>query len=214
MTSTTDWKAEEERWRHGIDVEAATDKDISDFTLYKLWEYKEYKTMDIGLWSFFQDDFGKFDANMFSKIHAQRLRNMYNFLRRGGVYVRTKDKRVTYAQLLSELTQEEQQHIWTQEELDEVYAELDGNEFQSNKLNNAIKRGLHYKIPTSRPQSSLQSELPPLATQPSQAATTQITTIPHHSTTPIQTLLAAPAQTPGWQGDFQRSEDVHRGAQI
>jgi hypothetical protein len=36
MTSITDWEAEEERWRHGIDIETATDKDISDFMLYKL----------------------------------------------------------------------------------------------------------------------------------------------------------------------------------
>src|ERR1700693_2889015 len=71
---------------------------------------------------------------------------MYNFLRRGGVYIRPKDKRVTYAQLLFELTREEQQHVWTQEELDEVYADLDGNEFKSNRMNNAIKRGLNYKV--------------------------------------------------------------------
>ena len=48
-------------------------------------------------------------------------------------------------QLLSELTQEEHQHFWTQENLDKVYNELDGNGFQSNKMNNALKRGLNYK---------------------------------------------------------------------
>src|ERR1700716_4236509 len=82
MTLDTDWQAEMERWRHGINVETATDEDIADFTIYKLWEYKEYETMDIALWSFFQDDFGKFDVNTFSRIHAQRLKSMYNFLRR------------------------------------------------------------------------------------------------------------------------------------
>jgi hypothetical protein len=122
---------------------------------------------------------------------------MYNFLRQGGVYIHAKDKRATYAQLLFELTQEEQQHVWTQEELDEVYTKLNGDEFQSNKINNTIKRGLHYKIPTPYSQSSIQSELPPLGTQPSQPASTQTTTIPHHSITPAQTPPTITAQTPG-----------------
>ncbi len=211
MTSDTDWKAEMERWRHGINVETATDEDIADFTIYKLWEYKEYETMDIALWSFFQDDFGKFDVNTFSRIHAQRLKSMYNFLRRGGVYVRPKDKRVTYAQLLFELTQEEQQHVWTQEELDEVYTDLDGNEFKSNRMNNAIKRGLNYKVtqdptvrtipfqsqqqqlsnvqnPTPLSQPSVQSRLLPFETLRSQsAATLQLSSTPQQSTAPAQT---------------------------
>ena len=76
----------------------------------------------------------------------QHLRSIYTFLRHGGVYVRTKEKRTTYAQLLFELTQEEYQHSWTQENLDEVYDELDGNGFQLNKMNNALKRGLNYKV--------------------------------------------------------------------
>ena len=46
MTTPTDWKAEEEWWRNGIDVQMATDKDLTDFTLYKLWEYNKYKLID------------------------------------------------------------------------------------------------------------------------------------------------------------------------
>jgi hypothetical protein len=46
MTTPTDWKAEEEQWRNRIDIQTATDKDLIDFTLYKLWEYNKYKLMD------------------------------------------------------------------------------------------------------------------------------------------------------------------------
>ena len=71
---------------------------------------------------------------------------MYTFLRHGGVYVHTKEKRITYAQLLFKLTQEKHQHSWTQENLDKVYIELNKNRFQSNKINNALKHSLNYKI--------------------------------------------------------------------
>ena len=113
MTTSTDWKAEEKRWRNGIDVQTATDEDLTDFTLFKLWEYNDCKAMDDGLWSFFQNDFETFSVDTLSKVHIKHLRNIYTFLRRGGVYVRTKEKRTTYAQLLFEITQEEHQHLWT-----------------------------------------------------------------------------------------------------
>ena len=146
MATPTDWKAEEERWRNGINVQTATDKDLTDFTLFKLWEYNDFKAMDDGLWTLFQDDFEMFSVDTFLRVHAQHLQSMYTFLRRGGVYVRTKQKRTTYAQLLFELIQEERQYSWTQENLDEVYIELNGNGFQSNKMNNALKHGLNYKV--------------------------------------------------------------------
>ena len=146
MTTPTDWKAEEKRWRNGIDAQTATDEDLTDFILFKLWEYNDCKAMDDGLWSFFQNDFEAFSVDTLSKVHIKHLRNIYTFLRRGGVYVRTKEKRTTYAQLLFEITQEEHQHLWTQENIKEVHNELDGNGFQSNKINNALKYGLNYNI--------------------------------------------------------------------
>jgi hypothetical protein len=53
MATPTDWKAEKERWRNGIDVQMATYKDFTDFILFKLWDYNNYKAIDDGLWSFF-----------------------------------------------------------------------------------------------------------------------------------------------------------------
>ena len=139
MATPTDWKAEAKRWRHGIDTQTATDEDLTDFIQFKLWEYNKHEAMDDGLWSVFQDDFEAFSVDMFSKVHTLHLRKMYAFLRRGGVYVRTKEKRTTYAQLLFELTQEEYQYSWTQENLLEVYEKLDRNGFQSDKINNVVK---------------------------------------------------------------------------
>jgi hypothetical protein len=48
-TPTTDWKAEEKRWKNGINVQTVTNEDLTDFILFKLWEYNNYKAMDNGL---------------------------------------------------------------------------------------------------------------------------------------------------------------------
>ena len=83
---------------------------------------------------------------MFLRIHRKHLQSIYAFLRQGGVYVCTKEKCIIYAQLLFEITQEEQQHSWTQENLNKVYIKLNRNRFQLNKINNALKHGLNYKV--------------------------------------------------------------------
>ena len=31
----------------------ATDKDLTDFILFKLWEYNDFEAMDDGLWTLF-----------------------------------------------------------------------------------------------------------------------------------------------------------------
>ena len=44
------------------------------------------------------------------------------------------------------ITQEKYQYLWTQENIKEVYNKLNGNGFQLNKINNALKYGLNYNI--------------------------------------------------------------------
>ena len=51
----------------------ATNKDLTDFILYKLWEYNEYKLIDNDLWSFFQDNFETFSVDIFLKVPMQYL---------------------------------------------------------------------------------------------------------------------------------------------
>ena len=184
MAKPTDWKAEAKRWRHGINTQTATDEDLTDFIQFKLWEYNEFKTMDNRLWSFFQNDFKVFSVNTFLRVHKLHLYKMYAFLRRGGVYIRTKEKRTTYAQLLFELTQEERQYSWTQENLLEVYEELDRNGFQSDKMNNAVRYGLNYKIPQD----------PRVRTTP-----LQTTSLPLSGRAPVEPLLFQPQRLSGVQ---------------
>ena len=81
MATPIDWKTEAKRWRNGINVQTATDEDLTDFTLFKLWEYNAYKAMDDRLWSFFQNDFKVFSVNTFSRVYRQHLYRIYAFLR-------------------------------------------------------------------------------------------------------------------------------------
>ena len=49
----------------------ATDKDLTDFTLFKPWEYNKYELIDNGLQAFFKDDFEVFSVNIFLKVPVQ-----------------------------------------------------------------------------------------------------------------------------------------------
>ena len=171
-SSATDWKAKEQKWENGIDPATATNKDLTDYLLFKLWQYKDNELMDVALWSIFGDDFVKFDPGIFLKINALHLRKMYDFLRKGGVYVQTKKGRATYAQLLYDVLQEKEQYTWTQKELDEVYNELALTEatFSSIKLNNALKRGLDYKYSSSSSFTPQAQAIPLQPVQPAQTA--------------------------------------------
>ena len=41
------------QWKNGINIKMVIDKDLTDFILYKLWEYNKYKLIDNRLWFFF-----------------------------------------------------------------------------------------------------------------------------------------------------------------
>ena len=77
-----------------------TNEDLTDFILFKLWEYNDCKAIDDGLWTLFQDDFKVFSVNTFLKVYTQHLWNIYALLWRGGVYICIKEKCTTYTQLL------------------------------------------------------------------------------------------------------------------
>ena len=47
----------------------ATDEDLTDFTLFKLWEYNNYKAIDNKFQSSFRDDFGIFSINIFLRVY-------------------------------------------------------------------------------------------------------------------------------------------------
>ena len=51
----------------------ATNKDLTDFILFKLWEYNNYKVINNRLQSSFQDNFKVFNINIFLKVYIKHL---------------------------------------------------------------------------------------------------------------------------------------------
>ena len=96
MTTPTDQKAEEKQWRNRIDIQIVTNKELTDFTLFKLQEYNNYKAIDNRLQSFFQNDFKAFNIDILLKVYIKHLWNMYTFLQQGGVYIYIKEKHIIY----------------------------------------------------------------------------------------------------------------------
>jgi hypothetical protein len=67
MASTPkNWSEEAERWKNRIDIQTATDNNVTDYIQFKIWEYNNDNSVDSALWDFFQEDFEKFVMDIFS----------------------------------------------------------------------------------------------------------------------------------------------------
>jgi hypothetical protein len=121
-----------------------TDNDLSTYVSAKIQEYEIDNEMDVGLWSLYQEDFESFDTDKFKRVSTKQLKELHHLLRQRGVYTYPKEKRYTYAHLLASVVQEEEFHAWTQEEVDEVYNETNGD-VRSNLLKIYTKHGVGYK---------------------------------------------------------------------
>jgi hypothetical protein len=117
-----DWGAKVLKWKYGIDVTTATDKDILDYMQTKLYDYMSNRVSDDDLWELFQDDFKDFTTDMFTRNQRETQR-LQTCLRCGGVFVASNTKSITIAQKLIDVVNEEEQHKWTETNMKE--AELD-----------------------------------------------------------------------------------------
>jgi hypothetical protein len=61
----------------------------------------------------FTQDFEHFTLDNLGSINIATTKRMYMLLRQNGVYIEPKNKRPSYAQLLFNMIQEEQEHKWT-----------------------------------------------------------------------------------------------------
>src|SRR3984885_5120448 len=136
--------------RQPDDPSTVTDNDLSTYVSAKIQEYEVDNEMDIGLWSLYQEDFESFDTDKFKRASTKQLKELYHLLRQRGVYAYPKEKRYTYAHLLASVVQKEEFHTWTQEEVDEVYIETNGD-VKSNRLKIYTKHGVGYK-PSNDPR--------------------------------------------------------------
>jgi hypothetical protein len=101
-------------------LEEASEKDIETYIRVKIYENEKYNRMDKDLWDLFQEDFENFTPATLTSIRTQHLKNLRNHLRGRGVYVAPNTKRTTIAQTLFDVIEEEEQHEWTDDEIQEA----------------------------------------------------------------------------------------------
>jgi hypothetical protein len=154
-----DWAEEIDKWGHGIDLEEALEKDIETYIRVKIYENEKHNKMDKDLWDLFQEDFQNFTLATISPIRTQCLQNLRSHLRGRGVYVAPNTKRTTIAQTLFDVIGEEEQHEWTDDEIQEV----------CTSMGTIKSMNLRYRIPQT---PAATATIPPgTQTQPTATAT-------------------------------------------
>jgi hypothetical protein len=108
-----DWKARMAKWEGGIPTETASKDDFKEYLDTKLYQYTENRSTDDNLWDLFRDDFRDFTIATFKRAYSlteQQLLRAY--LRRGGVYVEQNHQRLSIAQSLVDVLEQETKHPW------------------------------------------------------------------------------------------------------
>ena len=108
----TMWRARIKRWEDGVKLGTATKEDLQEYLSTKLYQYTLNKTTDDNLWDLFKDDFKDFDTATFNRLTCTEIQGLRTYLRCGGVHVEQNHSRLTIAQSLVNVVQEETKHIW------------------------------------------------------------------------------------------------------
>jgi hypothetical protein len=172
----TDWNKEIHKWQHGIDVAKATQEDLDIYTQAKTHEYKLYSKVDSDLWDLFQDDFKDFDKSVFTQVARRHLQELRTCLRVRGVFVPKNSKNKTIPQTLYNTAQEEEQHEWTEEDINELLQDFDVTTVRSVRLTRRLQKvqipgsaSTSRNTPLYTPQTQARAgSLPPLHTAPAQ----------------------------------------------
>jgi hypothetical protein len=114
-----DWSAEWKKWKRGINLETALDIEVVRFTKTMIYDWESNNAMDTNLWELVQEYLANFDKDTFALLDTRTLQHLRDCLRSRGVYVAKNNKRLTIAETLLEVINEEQ-HEWTDADIQEV----------------------------------------------------------------------------------------------
>ena len=121
-----DWNAKIDKWGRGIEATEATESDVLDYIRTKVYQYTLDQTHDFNLWDLFQDDFKTFTLTVLGLINRRELQKLRACLRRGGVFVAQNTKNLTIPQTFVNAITEDEQHEWTESDVQEVISDLEG----------------------------------------------------------------------------------------
>jgi hypothetical protein len=133
-TDNYDYKGQAKKWEGPIELSTATTEDINEYCYAKIRQYEHIRATDSELWLFFLDDFSHFARDNFSQIDRTNIKLLQDSLRLGGVYVPPRAKSQSYAQTFTNFIEEEELHIWTEDEFRELLREYTWGEIRSRAL--------------------------------------------------------------------------------
>ena len=133
MEMPLSWSQKVTKWEWGIDMEKATKEDVREYIQAKMYFYVEDQVGDGDLWDLFQEDFKDFNAEIFRQ-HQRDNQRIRQVLRCGGVFVASHTKNITIAKRIAEVLLEEDQHIWTANDLLEAKLDLEKGPITSMQI--------------------------------------------------------------------------------
>lgn len=112
------------KYGYGIDVSKATKDELVDFVQTSIYLQKSQDLIDTDLQAVFQEQFEGFTAEDFRMVHINIGLNLRKHLLKRGVYVGKYNNKATLSNVLYEVVQQEEQHEWTDKEIEATIKEL------------------------------------------------------------------------------------------
>ena len=112
-----EWKEKIKKWENGINPVTTTKEDLQEYLDTKLYQYSIDRTTDDNLWDLFKDDFKSFDLLAFNRYNRTELQRLRSYLRCGGVSVDQNTNRLTIAQSLLNVVNEETKRVWNEDDI-------------------------------------------------------------------------------------------------
>src|SRR5450432_2959538 len=150
MEMPLSWSQKVTKWEWGIDMEKATKEDVREYIQAKMYFYVEDQVGDGDLWDLFQEDFKDFNAEIFRQ-HQRDNQRIRQVLRCGGVFVASHTKNITIAKRIVEVLLEEDQHIWTANDLLEAKLDLEKGPITSMQIKAGPTGFIHREIQVQTP---------------------------------------------------------------
>ena len=112
-----DWKERIAKYSYGIDLETATNVNLTEYVETKMHLYTQDNLTDSSLWTVFQEDFKDFTPELFTRVRSNTRMRIREYLVKRGVYVVKQDKRYSLGKVLTDVANKEEFHEWTDEEI-------------------------------------------------------------------------------------------------
>ena len=119
-----DWKERIAKYSYGIDLEKATDDNLTAYMETKIYLYTRHNLKDFLLWTVFQEDFKNFTPETFKWVQPNTRSGIRYYLIKRGVYIAKQDKRYPLSKVLTDITNKEEPYKWTDKEINLALIEV------------------------------------------------------------------------------------------